>query len=254
MLLLIRSFLKCFDYIIGAKLKSASQEVQACAIDNEGFSIMHNNEEDSISYKMMKNKLDDWIILHSTKKARKDVYDRERLIERAKETLDDARLHSKTGAKKFIKSVNKQKYELDLEKIEKEKQYDGYYALSFSDKTMSASEITDAYHSLWRIEESFRTIKSFFEVRPMFHWTPSRIHGHIMLNFIALVLQKDLELKLKSQDTNASQQAIRDAMHGMRRSIIKINRSQYYIYSKISVLAQNILQSINLKPRSNVKI
>ena len=62
---------------------------------------------------------------------------------------------------------------------------------------MNAQEIAAAYHNLWRVEESFRTLKSFFSTRPMFHWTAKRISGHIMLNFIALVLEVDLELLLQ---------------------------------------------------------
>jgi len=54
----------------------------------------------------------------------------------------------------------------------------------------------DAYHTLWKIEESFRITKSTLEVRPVFHWTPKRIRGHFVLCFLSFMMERKLEALL----------------------------------------------------------
>ena len=60
---------------------------------------------------------------------------------------------------------------------------------------------------MWRIEESFRMMKHYFETRPMFHWTPKRISGHIMLNFQAMIFEKYLEKQQYASYANINQNA-----------------------------------------------
>jgi len=56
--------------------------------------------------------------------------------------------------------------------------FDGYYGIETSEKNLTAKEILKAYQALWKIEESFRIMKTTLEVRPIFYWTEPRIKGH----------------------------------------------------------------------------
>lgn len=60
---------------------------------------------------------------------------------------------------------------------------------------MSAKEIYRAYHGLWRIEESFRIMKSYLEARPAFMKTEDSIYGHFLIVYVALTIMRLLELK-----------------------------------------------------------
>lgn len=44
----------------------------------------------------------------------------------------------------------------------------GYNMLVTSEITMSDKDIYNAYHNLWRIEESFRIMKSQLDARPVY--------------------------------------------------------------------------------------
>src|SRR5271163_1844988 len=48
-------------------------------------------------------------------------------------------------------------------------------------------------HLLWDIERAFRTSKSLFATRPIFHKLDETIRGHVSCSFLALVLKKELE-------------------------------------------------------------
>ena len=41
------------------------------------------------------------------------------------------------------------------------------------------------YKGLLDVEEAFCELKSFLEVRPVFHWRPDRVRNHVRLCFLA---------------------------------------------------------------------
>lgn len=54
------------------------------------------------------------------------------------------------------------------------------------------------------VERAFREVKSNLEIRPMYHWTESRIRGHIMVCFLAFYLEMVLRKRLKEAACDAS--------------------------------------------------
>ena len=57
----------------------------------------------------------------------------------------------------------------------------GYNLLVSSETRMSAAEIYSAYHNLWRIEESFRIMKSQLDARPVYLQKENTITGHFLI-------------------------------------------------------------------------
>ncbi|MCB9730832.1 MAG: transposase [Deltaproteobacteria bacterium] len=49
------------------------------------------------------------------------------------------------------------------------------------------------YKQLMRVEQAWRTLKSGLGMRPVFHWAPHRIHAHISLTVLALLLERVAE-------------------------------------------------------------
>jgi transposase len=49
------------------------------------------------------------------------------------------------------------------------------------------------YKQLTMVEQIFRTAKSLFATRPIFHKLDETIRGHVSCSFVALVLKKELE-------------------------------------------------------------
>ena len=142
-----------------------SKDIQKEAISEEGYQpFCYNNEEEKNKYKIINQDDNNLLLLYSSKRADKDAIDRNRLVEKAKNIVLKKNV-TQRGANKYIKTEKKET-KLNQDKIERDSLFDGYYALSFSDDNMKAEDISSAYHHLWKIEESFRTMKSLFEVRP----------------------------------------------------------------------------------------
>jgi hypothetical protein len=62
---------------------------------------------------------------------------------------------------------------------------------------LTPDRVAQAYKQLWRVEAAFRTLKSSLDVRPIYHWTERRVRGHVMVCFLALVLDWLLQRKLR---------------------------------------------------------
>ena len=53
---------------------------------------------------------------------------------------------------------------------------------------MTTEEVTTCYHGLWKIEESFRVLKTDLEASPVYVHTDKHIRGHFVLCFLALCI------------------------------------------------------------------
>ena len=47
-------------------------------------------------------------------------------------------------------------------------------------------------------ERAFRVVKSLLKLRPIYHWRQPRVEAHIFIVFLAFLLAKVLELKLRA--------------------------------------------------------
>lgn len=81
-------------------------------------------------------------------------------------------------------------------KIEEDMAFAGYNLLVTSETGKTAKEIYEAYRGLWRIEESFRAMKTYLEARPVFLQTLESIYGHFTVCYLALTLLRLIELKV----------------------------------------------------------
>ena len=57
-------------------------------------------------------------------------------------------------------------------------------------------EVVSAYKEQWQIERSFRTIKSFIEIRPVYHRKEERIKSHVFVCVLSLLLSRIIEKRL----------------------------------------------------------
>jgi transposase len=80
--------------------------------------------------------------------------------------------------------------------IENARKLAGYNMLVTSELKMSDLEIYKAYHNLWRIEESFRVMKSELDARPVYLQKEETITGHFLICYLAVLLTRLLQFKV----------------------------------------------------------
>lgn len=79
---------------------------------------------------------------------------------------------------------------LDVEKAEADALYDGYFCLITSELEYDAAQIRKAYGNLWRIEQSFRIMKSDLNARPLYVRTSKHITAHFLVCYAALMIMR----------------------------------------------------------------
>ncbi len=91
---------------------------------------------------------------------------------------------------------DKVKTELNTKAVEEDLALAGYNLLVTSEIQMPASQIYSAYHNLWRIEESFRIMKSQLDARPVYLQKESTITGHFLICYLSVLLLRILQFKI----------------------------------------------------------
>jgi transposase len=174
---------------------------------------------------------------YSKKYAEKQRKDRERVLEKAKDLIENpgkytqATSYGATGYVKnlsFIKETGEiadgKNLSLNLKKIAEEEKYDGYYSIVTSEKELTDKEIRDIYRGLWKIEESFKIIKSEFKTRPIHVRLDEHIEAHFLICFVTLVIMRLLEHMINHQ---FSVKKIRESLINYGCSYLEQN---YYLF------------------------
>ena len=84
--------------------------------------------------------------------------------------------------------------EMNEKAIENARKLAGYNLMVTSELSMSAADIDTAYHNLWRIEESFRIMKSQLDARPVYLQKEDTITGHFLICYLSIVLTRILQI------------------------------------------------------------
>jgi transposase len=221
------------NYIVGARLGNISDNLFQ-AIDEQ---ILRENG------KSIRIKTDDGYLIcsYSSVRYRKDKYEMERQIEKAKQIIDNPTKRKKL---KFTKTTG-QGIELNQKLIDKTKKLlgiKGYYT-NLNKNLLDNKAIIDRYHELYRIEQAFRISKYDLETRPVFHFKEDPIRLHILICFMALVVSKHLELQTQMSIKKfiAEAKRISDA-----RIVNTITQKETKIRATITQEFSKIIEKLNL--------
>ena len=135
--------------------------------------------------------------------------------------------------KKGEKMTGKVKVEINEKAIENAKKLAGYNMIVTSEIRITASEIYAAYHNLWRIEESFRIMKSQLDARPVFMQKQETITGHFLICYLSVLLTRLFQIYVLKDEYSTEE--IFDFIHDFRvakisdRKYINLTRSSSFI-------------------------
>ena len=174
------------------------------------------------------------IVTFNPKLAEKQKHEINRQVEKAKklraceakksEYGDSAKYVTFVSAdKKGQKTDGRVKVEINEKAIEKAKELAGYNMIVTSETRMAAPEIYAAYHNLWRIEESFRVMKSQLDARPVYLQKEDTITGHFLICYLAVLLTRLLQIQVLN-DSHGTEE-IFDFIRDFR--VVKVSERKY---------------------------
>ena len=107
---------------------------------------------------------------------------------------------------------------------------------------LSIEDVVKSYKEQWMIERSFRTIKSFLDIRPVYHSKSERIRAHVFVAILSLLLSRLIEKKLNDETTISTAAAM---LSEMKAVPVKFP-SGTGVFRTESMEANTILKRLNI--------
>ncbi len=135
-----------------------------------------------------------YIVCRNHEQAKKDFEDRASILAALSRQLKkgDKALIGNSGYRRFLRTTGEDRFTIDEAKAEEDAKFDGIFVLR-TNTDLAPLDAMLCYKQLWTVEQTFRTAKSLFATRPIFHKLDETIRGHVSCSFLALVLKKALE-------------------------------------------------------------
>jgi transposase len=135
-----------------------------------------------------------YIVCRNREEMKKDAAARVAILAALERQLKkgDKSLVGNKGYRRFLATPGDDRFAIDRAKAEEDAKFDGVFVLR-TNADISPLEAMLCYKNLSRVERAFRTSKSLFATRPIFHKLDDTIRGHVSCSFLALVLKKELE-------------------------------------------------------------
>jgi transposase len=162
-----------------------------------------------------------YIVCFNPRQARKDAQDRQAILESLEEKIrtDPKSLIGNKGYRKYLK-IGRGSVSIDQDKVEDESRFDGKWVL-VTNTDFSADTVALKYKELWQVEQVFRDVKSVLETRPVYHQRDENIRGHVFCSFLALVLRKELDRRLKEAGHHFEWSDIKQDLKSLQEILIE---------------------------------
>ncbi len=140
-----------------------------------------------------------YVVCRNPAQAERDRLAREQIVAALRKKLRDGEktMVGNKGFRKYLRKTAAKAFEIDERKVLEEARYDGRWVLT-TNTTLTAAEVAVQYKLLWTIEDTFRTMKTVLETRPVFHRLDRTIRGHVFCSFLALMVRRRLEGALQA--------------------------------------------------------
>jgi transposase len=232
-----------YHYILGARIKNEDQQLKL-EIIRQALGI-----KDGGNFGIEKSDGSKLIVTYSDKRARKDARNRDKGIQKLRQSIQSGRLTKESinnrGYNKFLKIRGEATVEIDEEKIQHDRQWDGLKGYVTNTK-LPAEQVVDHYIHLWEIEKAFRISKADLKVRPVYHYQKRRIEAHMCVAFAAYAIYKELEHLLKKYTNMMSPKRASELTHNMYEleyslpgsnekinKLLKMDEEQQFLYDAI---------------------
>lgn len=239
-------------FLVAQKVSNLDSATKKIMLNQDGYACLKNTEEGVFKYKVLNN----WekhgvhgekvtctlMFTYDDKRRIKDEHALDEDIKKAKEAIKKS--IEICGASRswtnLVKTTGKKRYasQYNAHAEEKRRELCGYAGIIYRSSPNSKSELSDediitSYHSLVRIEDCFRVMKTNISLRPMFVYTEKHIRAHILCCILALALLRLIEIRLKKCGTPIPINRIIKALKNANLFTVK-NSDNNLLYLKYS--------------------
>lgn len=247
------SLLKAHDcqYIIAAKLKILPKTLQQELFDENNYRPRELNNQLAWvgEFKHQDSRL---IVSYKSKRALKDQQERQQVLDKISKVIgkkgNPHRLITNAGVKKFVTKDEHASISIDQQKIAQAAEWDGLHGIITNITTDDPASLLARYARLWVIEESFRVNKHTLKMRPIFHFTPSRIHAHVAICYMTFSVLRHLQYRINLTKKISIDDILDELLHVQASiHVHKKTKDRYRVPGFFSNNARKIYRAFGLK-------
>jgi len=217
------------DYVCVSRSKLKEYEV----LENEPV-IVKDNRENEIELRKVKHltKPDNFVYVKSEQKAKKEQSMNDKFTEKYEKELDEFNNNlQKKGARKKIADVYQRigrlkeansnisgQYDISFNEDSAKKiitsiqwkpkqiknPHSGIYFIRYSNNDLTTNDIWNIYNTIREVEQTFRTLKTDLQIRPIYHQKDIPILSHIFVGIIAYQVVNTIRFQLKKKEITLS--------------------------------------------------
>ena len=197
-----------------------------------------------------------YVVCHNPEEERRQRAHRAKVLEELEAELKSLRelsggRHSKRVCQlrasgrygRYVLLDEKDKARIDRKKVKAEERLDGKFVVHSNDDTLTAEDMALGYKQLMRVEQAWRTLKTGLKLRPVFHWAPHRIHAHVALTVLSLLLERVIERECEDTWRN-----IRDDLRQVKLAQLSSPDGEVWQVTEPTQKAGSYLKTLKIPP------
>lgn len=192
-----------------------------------------------------------YVVCYNPLEAERQRQHREEVVLELGEQLRTLRAHPKRACQllssrrygPYLRRLQNGELRLSRKAIREKEKRDGLWVIHTNDEELSAEDLALAYKQLVRVEETWKTMKSVIEIRPVFHRSEGRIKAHVFLCVLALLLERVAE-----RACDSTWPRLREELGSIKIAQLLTPNGTVYQTSSGSAEARNILKKLKIEP------
>ncbi len=132
---------------------------------------------------------------------------------------------------------------------EEETFLDGKFFLktNIDEKELPTPEVVRSYKQLQQVERAFRELKDFLKIRPIFHYSDSRVKAHIFVCVLAYLLEQLINLQLKRASKTVSARRALFLLSQLKSIECKANGRSLMVTNQIDPEIESLLETLGVR-------
>ena len=246
------------EYILGVRERS-SAEVRSTVIDDQTPFVplvvpRASGDLTELEAKQVKIGGRRYIVCRNLAEARRDAEQRAAILDglRTKLAQGDKALVGNSGFRRYLKTVSARHFAIDEARVADDARFDGLYVLRTNTK-ITPLQVMLRYRDLLRVEQLLRQAKAVLATRPIYHSSDMAIRGHVFCSFLALLLAKELEDRLRRQGVAAEWGDILRDLDRLQQIQLEQDGKRFLLRTPTTGVAGKLFQAIGVALPPNIQ-
>jgi len=246
------------EYVLGVRERS-SAEVRSTVIEDRTPFVplvvpRASGDLTELEAKQVKIGNRRYIVCRNLAEARRDAEQRTAILDglRAKLAQGDKALVGNSGFRRYLKTVSAEHFAIDEARVAEDARFDGLYVLRTNSK-ITPLQVMLRYRDLLRVEQLLRQAKAVLATRPIYHSSDMAIRGHVFCSFLALLLAKELEDRLRRQGIAAEWGDILRDLDRLQEIELEQDGKRFLLRTPTTGVAGKLFQAVGVALPPNVQ-